>query len=160
MSSSSRRAFLLSLTALSACGFSPVYAPGGQAHDLRGRIAIAAPSDEEGFALVERLEERLGQPRGADLVLTAGILLDEEAVGFLPDGSISRYNISGRVVWRLTRATDGTQVLAGDERSFTSYAATSTTVATTFAQRDARRRLMVILADRVVQDILARADAL
>lgn len=156
----SRRTLLLSLTALAACGFEPVYAPGGQAENLRGRIDIAAPEDEEGAALVERLEERLGLPQGADLGLTAQIYIDEEALGFLRDGSISRYNVSGRVDWRLTRLDDGTEVLRGSERSFTSYAATSTTVATITARRDARRRLMVIIADRILQDILLRADTL
>lgn len=150
----------MSLGALSACGFQPVYGPNGQAQALRGRIAIAAPADEEGFALVERLEERLGQPTIADLALVADIRISEEAVGFLPDGTISRYNVSGRVDWRLAHAQDGTKVLTGSERSFTSYSATSTTVATIFAQRDARRRLMVILADRIFQDIVLRADAL
>jgi LPS-assembly lipoprotein len=144
--------------ALSACGFRPVYGPGGQAEGLRGRIDVAAPKDEEGAALVRRFEERLGRPAGADLGLTAAIFLSEEAVGFLPDGSISRYNVSGRVDWRLTRLTNGEQLLTGSERSFTSYAATSTTVATIFARRDARRRLMVILADRILQDIVLRAD--
>ena len=32
--------------------------------------------------------------------------------------------------------------------------------ATTFAQRDARRRLMIILADRIVTDLLGRVDRL
>lgn len=160
MSSSNRRTLLLGFTALAGCGFTPVYGPGGQAEGLRGRIDIAAPADEEGFALVERLEERLGLPAGADLGLTADIFMSEEAVGFLTDGTISRYNVTGRVDWRLTRLTDGTTVLKGSERSFTTYAATSTTVATITARRDARRRLMVIIADRILQDIVLRADAL
>lgn len=160
MSSFNRRALLLGLTGLAGCGFQPVYAPGGPADGLRGRIEIAAPADEEGYALVERLEERLGLPQGADLGLTANIFIGEEEVGFLPDGTISRYNVSGRVDWRLTRLSDGTEVLSGSERSFTSYAATSTTVATIFARRDARRRLMVIIADRILQDIVLRADRL
>ncbi|RZW01875.1 MAG: hypothetical protein EX266_12750 [Rhodobacteraceae bacterium] len=160
MSSSNRRTLLLGFTALAGCGFTPVYGPGGQAEGLRGRIDIAAPADEEGFALVERLEERLGLPAGADLGLTADIFMSEEAVGFLTDGTISRYNVTGRVDWRLTRLTDGTAILKGSERSFTTYAATSTTVATITARRDARRRLMVIIADRILQDIVLRADAL
>lgn len=160
MSSSDRRVFLFGLTALAGCGFEPVYAPGGQAEGLRGRVRIAAPADEEGYALVERLEQRLGQPGAADLSLIADIYVSEEAVGFLPDGSISRYNVSGRVDWRLSRVTDGTEVLSGSERAFSSYSATSTTVATIFARRDARRRLMVIIADRMVQDMILRADGL
>ena len=156
---SGKRAPLLLVGAcltLAACGFSPVYAPEGVASDLRGRIDVAGPADEEGFALVKRLEDRLGQPQGADLALTADIRIAEDAVGFLPDGEISRYNVVGRVDWRLSDVNDGSEVERGSEQSFTSYSATSTTVATTFARRDARRRLMIILADRIVTDLIAR----
>ena len=150
---SSKTAVIVGALALTACGYAPVYGPGAASSDLRGRIDIADPADEEGFALVKRLEERLGQPSGADLNLTADIRLDEEAVGFLPDGTISRYNVIGRVDWAL--AQYGRAIATGDEQAFTSYSATSTTVATTFAQRDARERLMVILADRIISDLIA-----
>jgi len=152
----SRRAALVGLLSLAGCGFTPVYGPGGGAEGLLGRVDIAQPSDEEGFALVKRLEERLGEPRGADLSLTANIRLREDSVGFLPDGEISRFNVVGQVNWRLARLTDGQEVAKGSEKSFASYSATSTTVATTFAQRDARRRLMIILADRIVADLMSR----
>ncbi len=143
---------------LAGCGFEPVYAPGQPATRLRGRIEVAEPADEEGFALVRRLEDRLGQPTQGDLTLNAEILVDEEAVGFLSDGTISRYNVIGRVNWSLNDGA-GPQ-LSGSEQSFASYSATSTTVATIVAQRDARERLMILLADRIVADILAEADAL
>lgn len=155
MSLYNRRLFCLSFTAVAGCGFTPVYAPGGSAEGLRGRILVAAPVDEEGAALVRRLEDRLGRSSTGDLTLSADIRLKETAVGFLPDGELSRFNIDGQVDWELRDATD-TAVAAGQERSFTSYSATSTTVATTFAQRDARRRLMVILADRIVADLISR----
>ena len=141
---------------LAGCGFEPVYGPGGSAEELRGRIDVVAPDDEEGFALVKRLEDRLGLPEGPDLSLNADIRLREEAVGFLPDGEISRFNVIGEVTWRVSLADGGRTIATGKERNFTSYSATSTTVATIFAQRDARRRLMVILADDIVVDLLAR----
>ncbi|MGI9393376.1 MAG: LPS assembly lipoprotein LptE [Boseongicola sp.] len=153
-----RRWFLASFAALAGCGFEPVYAPEGRAHGLRGRIDVAEPADEEGFALVQRLEDRLGSTAGGDLMLNAEIRVEEKAVGLLPDGSISRYNVLGQVNWSLNDGS-GPQI-SGNERSFTSYSATSTTVATIVAQRDARERLMIILADRIVADILAEADAL
>lgn len=154
-----RRALLFGSLALAGCGFEPVYGPSGSASTLAGRIDIAPPADEEGFALVQRLEERLGQPTNPDLSLSADIRLTEESLGFLPDGTISRFNVLGRVDWTLSHAT-GETALSGSERSFTSYSATSTTVATIFAKRDARRRLMVILADHIVADILNRSGDL
>ena len=71
MSSFDRRTFLLGLTALAGCGFEPVYAPGGAGAGLRGRIDIVPPADEEGFALVKRLEARLGAAQTAEYVLDA-----------------------------------------------------------------------------------------
>ncbi|MEO1536849.1 MAG: LPS assembly lipoprotein LptE [Pseudomonadota bacterium] len=158
MSSFDRRACLLSLTALAGCGFSPIFATGPEAQGstLRGRIDVAPPKDEEGFALVKRLEDRLGLPQAPDLSLTADIRLREQVLGFLPDGEISRVNVIGQVNWQLVSIAGNDRVASGSERSFTSYSSTSTTVATTFAQRDARRRLMVILADRIVTDLFAR----
>ena len=147
---------LLDFLLVASCGFPPVYGPGGSAEGLRGRIAVAAPADEEGFALVRRLEERLGPPGRADLTLTADIRIDEESLGFLPDGEISRFSIEGRVDWQITDDL-GAVIATGSEGSFTSYSATSTTVATRFARRDARRRLMVILADRITADLQSRA---
>src|SRR6056297_2915463 len=154
MSSFDRRVFLVGLTALAGCGFTPLYGPGGQAKGLRGRIDVVPPIDEEAFALVRRLEDRLGQAAAADYRLTAGIQIRENAVGFLPDGTISRYSVLGQVDWRLISLADDTLALSGSEKSFTSYSATSTTVATIVAQRDARERLMVSLADRITADIL------
>ena len=148
-----RRTMFLSLAALAGCGFAPIHGPGGSARNLRGRIAVLAPADEEGSALVRRLEDRLGTPREADLVLAAQIRIGETAVGFLSGGEISRFNVEGQVDWQLTDSA-GTAVMTGRERGFTSYAATSTTVATTSARRDARRRLMVILADHIATSIL------
>lgn len=155
MSLSNRRFFCLSFAALAGCGFTPVYGPGGSAEGLRGRIAVATPGDEEGAALVRRLEDRLGQATAGDLKLTSDIRISETAIGFLPDGELSRFNVDGQVDWEI-RDQSGRRIAFGQERSFTSYSATSTTVATTFAQRDARRRLMVILADRIVADLISR----
>lgn len=155
----SRRAVLLGgVTLLAACGFEPVYGPGGRAESLSGRIDVLPPADEEGRALSRRLESRLGIAEAPDLILGADIAIEEEQLGVLPDGSISRYNVIGRVDWTLTRKDE--TVLKGREQSFTAYSATSTTVATIIAQRSARERLMTLLADRIVADILANADAL
>lgn len=152
---SDRRTALLGLLALSGCGFAPVYGTGGQGTALRGRVSVVDPADEEGFALYNRLKDRLGAVSVIEYELAASMQISEEEVGFLPDGEISRVNVIGRVDWTLTELASDQQVLDGRAQSFTSYSATSTTVATTIAQRDARRRLMVILADSIVADLLA-----
>ena len=68
MSLLNRRTLLLALPLLAAaCGFSPVYAPGGTGSALYGRIEVQAPEEIKGatgtnaYFLVQNLEQRLGR---------------------------------------------------------------------------------------------------
>lgn len=156
MSSSDRRTFLIGTAALTAgCGFTPAYGPGGDAEALRGAITIDDPRDRRGFALVRQLEARLGLAEAPRYALSARIRIGDEGVGILPDQSITRYNILGQVDYDLTEMTSGSEVTRGRVSNFTSYSATSTTVATQTARRDAEDRLMVTLADQIVSQLLA-----
>lgn len=151
-----RRTFLL-FAALAGCGFTPAYAPGGPAAGLQGTIRAADPTDKRGFDLVQRLEERLGRPESPRFDLTYTITTKAIGVGVTPDGSITRYNLTGQVVWALTD-TSGTRVTGGTVDSFTSWSATGSTVAGLTAEEDAGLRLMRLLADQIVLRLLATSD--
>ena len=58
-----RRRFLLALPllALAACGFEPVYGPGGAGTALQNRVLVDAPEDRFGYFLVREVESRLGR---------------------------------------------------------------------------------------------------
>jgi LPS-assembly lipoprotein len=159
MSSSDRRTLLCLLAGLplAACGFSPVYAPGGPAAALRGRIRVDAPTDRNGFDFVERLEERLGRPQAPIYDLSYTIKTNQISVGITPDNDITRYNLTGRVDWSVTDRTSGARVAGGTAESFTSFSATGSTVAGLAAEEDAGLRLMRILADQIVTKITATA---
>ena len=141
--------------ALGACGFAPVYAPGSDALALRGAVLVEAPDTEEEFAFTGRIEERLGRASAPRYDLGFTLVTDE--VGLAIDGSnnITRFNVEGRLAWALSEA--GAPVLRGEETAFTAYSATGSTISTLESERDARRRLMVILADKVVARLLAEA---
>jgi LPS-assembly lipoprotein len=68
-------------------------------------------------------------------------------------GSTLRYNVVGAAGWQLT-AANGTVWGSGQVEGFTSYAATGSTVATQSAATDAVGRLMTILADKVVTQLM------
>ena len=156
MSSSDRRTFLIGALALTAgCGFTPTYGPGGGAEVLRGSIAVDDPDDPEGFELVRQLEARLGLPQAPRYALSARISIGRDSVGILRDQTITRFNLLGRVDYQLTEMATGDPVTGGRVANFTSYSATSTTVATATAERDARDRLMITLADQIVSELLA-----
>lgn len=158
MSSSDRRSVLTLLAALplAACGFSPAYAPGGAAGRLHGRVAVAAPTDRNGFELVRQLETRLGQPVAPLFDLTTSLSLRRVSGGITPDNQITRYQLQGTAVWSLSQI-EGERVAGGTARSFTSWSATGSTIAGLAAEEDAARRLMVILADQIVTQIIAKA---
>ncbi|MGR3756382.1 MAG: LPS assembly lipoprotein LptE [Tranquillimonas sp.] len=155
------------LAALAGCGFTPVYGPGGAAQGLRGQIAVDPPSDAEGYALVRHLEERLGRAEAPVYRLAADIALRQEELGVTQDQEITRYQILGAVEFRLIEMATGRLVSSGEVETFTGYSApvfssarstiAGNTVSVLAAERDARERLMVILADRIVARLLATA---
>lgn len=157
MSSLDRRTFLLAPLVLAACGFTPAYAPGGNADALIGSIKVADPSDKRGFDLVQRLEERLGRPQNARHLLAYAIKTTATGVGITTENVITRFNVSGTVDWTLSDKDSGARLTGGQVQSFTSYSATGATVAGLAAQEDANLRLMRILADQIVTRLIAAA---
>ncbi len=157
MLSSDRRAFVLSLVLLplAGCGFRPVYGPGGAAEGLRGRVRIQPPQSQEEFQLVGRLEQRLGRPQAPRYDLNYALETREQGLSITGQQEITRYNVIGRLDFRLVGVNDGKVISSGTLDAFTGYSASASPVATLSAQQDAHERLVVILADRLVTRLLA-----
>lgn len=164
MSLSDRRSFLGLLATLpaAACGFSPVYGPGGSAAGLTGRIAIVDPTNRNEFTLVNRLEDRLGRAGAGDFLLAFQLETNEVGLAISGANEIERYNLTGTLTYTLTDpragagagAGAGTVVASGEVSNFTSYSATASTVGTLAAEESAYDRLMVSLADLLVTRLL------
>jgi LPS-assembly lipoprotein len=162
MSSSDRRRFLALMAALplAACGFTPVYGPGGSGRALQGQMTFAEPDSGLSFGLVSRLEDRLGRAgAGAVWTLDYSIETSESALALTGTDDINRINISGTVTYRVTETATGVQVQAGEVSTFTAFASSGSPVATAAARRDAEERLMIALADQIVSRLLAGAGA-
>lgn len=159
MSSSDRRTFLGLLAALplAGCGFAPVYAPGGPGLALRNRVLVEPPLDRLEFALVARLEERLGRAGTPGFVLTHETSVTERGIAVTGANDITRYTLTGEVDFVVTEAGSDVQVYADSVSTFTAYSTTGSTVATAASERDAEERLMVALADRIVSRLLSSA---
>jgi LPS-assembly lipoprotein len=159
MSSSDRRTLLTLLAALplAACGFTPVYGPGGQGNALRGRLLVEPPDTRLGFVLVARLEDRLGRSDAPGYVLTWDIETSQRDLAVTGTNAITRVNISGTLNFRVTETATDVQVQAGSVSTFTAYSTTGSPVSTAAARRDAEDRLMIALADQLVSRLLAGA---
>ena len=146
---------LILCLALAACGFTPVYGPGGAGSALQNRVLVDPPVDREGFLLVRHLEDRLGRPGDAAFRLAVNLTVAQEDRAIDPDGDIRRFHLIGVAKYELRDAASGEIVKADSVDDFVGYSATGTTVATLAAQRDAQERLMTILADQIVLQLQA-----
>ena len=166
----SRRGLIAALAALPACGFTPVYGPNGPAAGLTGQIRVDDPADEAGYALFTRLEERLGQPSAPRYRLSADVSLSNRSLGRTTDNAVARRQLVGRVTYSLIDMETDAVLRRRTLDSFTSYSSPRIDDETTpqpgepfvgsyysvsEARRDAGERLMTILADKIVADLLA-----
>ncbi len=156
---SDRRKFIasLGLLPLAACGFQPVYGPGGPGTALRGRVAFADPQNRFGFELVARLEERLGRTQNPTYALSYQIVTAREGIAISATNDTTRIRLDGRARYVLRETGSDVQVLAGEVTSFTAYSTTGSTLATDTAARDAETRLMVLLADLMADALISGA---
>ena len=152
---SRRTALLTPLAVLGACGFQPVYGPGGTGRALQGQVLVQEPDDRNGFLLVRELEERLGRAGSPAYDLGLTIATEEEGLAIDPAGNTRRFNLLGSVEYALTDVATGAVVTSGKVDNFVGYSATGTTVATLAAEEDAQERLMTILADQIVRRLYA-----
>lgn len=150
MSSCSRRTALLSLAALAACGYAPVYGPGGSAETMRGSIEVADPSDRNSFLFVAELEQRLGRPASPRYNLTYSLSFTTESGGISTTAAVTRYTLVGTATYSLTETGTGRVVSSGAVEGFTGYSGTLGGEAFAATQTDATERLIVILADKLV----------
>ncbi|PTQ70183.1 hypothetical protein [Celeribacter persicus] len=155
MSSFDRRHFLISLAALTGCGFTPAYGPGGTGAALRGKVDIDAPWNRESYNLNKRLTEQFGPSEMPLYRLSYRISTDEKQIGITRDQEILRYHVTGKVSYTLTEIATGKVLTEHNVSGFTAYSATGSSVDTLTASRAAYARLMVILGDQMVSQIIA-----
>lgn len=161
MSSFDRRSFLIvAACGLSACGFTPAYAPGGGGTRLQGTVEVDAPDDRPSYLLTRHLEDRLGRGTGGRYGLSYSIDIDDAPIAISANNVTTRYNVLGKITYALRDLQSGVVLTSGKVKNFTSYTTSGTTVATAAAEEDARERLMVILGDQIVTRLLVAAQDL
>ncbi|WP_170529705.1 LPS assembly lipoprotein LptE [Ruegeria arenilitoris] len=155
MSLFDRRNLLLSLAVLTvapACGFQPVYAPGGAGSELYGKVAVSAPDSVESYLLVQNLEQSLGRSVSSakDYSLNVQVSTVTRGAAITTSNETNRYSINGRASYTLRSNETGQILVSGTVADFVGYSAAGSTVSTLADERDAKERLMVILSDQIV----------
>lgn len=160
MSSCNRRTLLLMPLALAACGFQPVYAPGGSGSALDGRVEVSAPDTVESFLLVQNLERQLGRSAssGRTFGLNVGVSTTTQAAAITTSNETNRYTVTGQATYSLKSNETGQIVTSGIVTDFVAFSAAGSTVSTLADERDAIERLMVILSDQIVTRLYTTPD--
>lgn len=160
------RAVILGSAVLAGCGFQPLYGTDAPATRLRGQIVLGQVirdtlPDRMQFRFKERLRQRLGRTRpDPAYTLDVSLAVNDSGLAITPDGSTTRFNLTGTAAWRLTPTGKAKPALTGTVESFTAYSATATVYATRIARRDAERRLAVDLAEKIAVRLSADANRL
>lgn len=146
--------FLIALAlVLPACGFQPVYAPGGSASFASGNITVKEIPGRSGYMLRRALQQELAA--GLPNLNTTAILevkLDEQLVRlqFKPDGAASRSSYLGNASYVLA-GEDVT--VRGTSEAETSFSVPDQPYGDISAQTNASDRVMRVLASRIVDDL-------
>lgn len=152
----SRRLALLCLLGLGACGFTPVYGPGGVGEAWQNAVVVDAPNTVFGFRIAGRLTDVFGTASAPRYTMQITPQIAPVAATITVEGDITRFNLTGNATWTLINRDTGATVTKGLVQTFTSYSATGSTVATQSAEADAQSRLAVALADLIVQQLLTQ----
>lgn len=144
------------ITLAGGCGFRPVYGPAGSGTALDGATVVAQGGGPNDFTLSRALQDRLGPPGDAPRFRLATTLsIRSEQVAVTTAQSVNRFNLIGVVDYTLTDIATGSAVRTGRVDGFNSFSAIGTSLAVRTARTDATDRLMVILADRVMADLVS-----
>ena len=120
-----------------------------------GKVMVDDPFDKNSFDLVGRLQERLGRSDVATYRLSYTISTATVALGITQSNVITRYNVTGTITYTLRQISSEAVLASGSVRNFTSYSASGTVVSTAASERDAYLRLMRILADQIMTELIA-----
>ena len=162
---SDRRGFLrggLGALALGGCGFQPLYDEGAAPSRMAGRVEVSIVEGGPGFALRERLTERLGPATAPAYRLDVTLRLTRTGVALTQKNVTTRFDVIGTAEYTLVPLAGGTPVASGVVRSITGYSAPESETASAFASRaaeqDADHRLAIVLADSILQRLALSAD--
>ncbi len=147
---------VLVASALSACGFSPLYGTreGGvrTAAELQQIQVVTIEDGRTGHDVYNALIDRLspyGEPRDPDYQLRIRLNEEREGVAIERNASITRYNYQLVAQYSLLDVRSGNVIHEGRSRSIASYNVVESQFATLMARRDAEERAATELSEDI-----------
>jgi len=148
-------AALAAALALSACGFTPLYATPGVTPGL-ATIKVVVPHGRTAFLLGQALEDELGTDKAAAPAYRLNVTVYERIFprGLNVNGVAERYEMHVRIDYKLTAVGAPDKVLTeGLDPVEVSYAETAQPYAGIVAQQDAQQRAAGAAAQHIRVDL-------
>lgn len=143
-------ALLLMTPALTACGFTPLYATPGLSSGLSS-IESVAPEGRTGFLLRQALDDALARNEASPAVYRLTLDLKETRTprGRRVDATASRYELVLVADWKLTRVATGAVALEGSTQTEATFDRADQPYSGIVANQDAQSRAASELARKI-----------
>ena len=138
------------------CSFQPAWVPTNQkAKILWERVDFKEAKTSNEFRLNRYLISRLGEAADAELLLKYELFTETKRSALSFDGKAFRIRIHGEVKFSLIQNDENTILFTSSVRDSAAYSDAILAVTDEASERDAYGRLMVLLGDRIVDELLS-----
>ena len=141
---------------VAACSFEPAWmAKDQKAKILWQNIDLKEPKTSNEFHLNRHLASRLGKAEDSELFLKYELFTETKRAALSFDGKANRIRIHGEVKFSVVQNGDNIILISSIVKDSVGYSDAILAVTDQASERDAYARLMVLLGDRIVDELLS-----
>ena len=148
------KASLFIALAFAGCTLEPLYQSESKTADFLQNIQLDKPKDRDSYVLYNRLSERLHGAQGTRYLLSIKPRKSEARAGIAADGRAQRKIVTGFADYRIIQTADAKELQTGSVKAFTGYSQSGSNVAILAASNNAYDRLMIQLADKILDTLI------
>ena len=154
-----KQKYLLSLLFglfIASCSFEPAWiAKDNKTKILWQKVSLKEPSTNSEFSFNRYLTSRIGAAKDAEFFLDYEIFTETKRTALSFDGKAYRIRILGEIKFSLLHSEKDTVLLSSSVKDSLGYSDAILAVTDQASERDAYKRLMVLLGDRIVAELLS-----
>ena len=146
--------FLLSIF-IASCSFEPAWVAGdNKAKILWQKVDLKEPKTSNEFRLNRYLISRIGDAEDAEFFLKYELFTETKRTALSFDGKAYRIRIHGEVKFSLIQNGENTILVSSSVKDSLGYSDAILAVTDQASERDAYARLMILLGDRIIDELL------
>ena len=140
---------------ITACSFEPAWmAQDQKVKILWQKVDIENPKTSNEFHLNRHLASRLGNAKDSKLFLKYELFTETKRTALSFDGKAYRIRIHGEVKFSLIQNGENTILVSSSVKDSLGYSDAILAVTDQASERDAYARLMILLGDRIIDELL------